>query len=91
MGAMDDSSISRGSPAAFAWTLVAGAVQYLVEFTGGPDPGMIGGGFVVPTNGVAGTVPLGIPIGAYRIRILGLTGTGAPLGQFSPTLTIVIQ
>jgi len=70
---------------------VANAVQYLFEFIGGPDPGMIGGALVVPDTGFTATVPSGIPAGTYQVRVIGLTGTGAPVGQFSATLTIAIQ
>jgi hypothetical protein len=87
----DGTAIPRGTPVTFAWTGVADAVQYLFEFIGGPDPGMIGGTLVVPDTGFTATVPSGIPAGTYRVRVIGLTGTGAPVGQFSGTLTIAIQ
>ena len=88
---LDGRAIPRGTPVTFAWTAVADAVQYLFEFIGGPDPGMIGGALVVPDTGGTATVPSGIPAGTYRVRVIGLTGTGAPVGQFSATLTIAIQ
>jgi subtilisin-like proprotein convertase family protein len=88
----DGSAISRGSPVAFAWTAVPGAARYLFEFTG-PDPGGLGGTLITPTpdTGLPAVVPTDIPAGPYRIRILGLTDGGAPIGQFSPALTVIIQ
>jgi hypothetical protein len=80
-----------GVDALIAWTAVPGAVQYLFTFEGGPDPGLIGGGFVVPGTSIAGTIPPGTPPGAYRVRVIGLAATGAPVGTFSPPLTVQIQ
>jgi hypothetical protein len=87
----DGAPVARGGNATFAWTAVDGAAQYLFEFSGGPDPGMIGGSFTVPVPGFEAVVPLGVPPGTYRIRVLGLTASGAPIGTFSGPVSLVVQ
>jgi subtilisin-like proprotein convertase family protein len=88
----DGSPISRGSPVTFAWTAVPDAARYLFEFTG-TDPGGLGGTLITPTpdTSLPAIVPTDIPAGPYRIRVLGLTAEGAPVGQFSPALTVILQ
>lgn len=97
--------LDRGATVTFAWTLVAGAGQYLFEFTGpggafanpngtGPDPA---NGFGSPTGGglpVAGTsftavVPPIAP-GVYQVRVLGFSGT-TPIGLASDALTLTVR
>ena len=36
-------------------------------------------------------IPATIPAGPYRVRVLGLSATGAPVGSFSPPLGFTIQ
>jgi hypothetical protein len=86
----DGTPVPGGTLLAVAWTPVAGAAQYLITFEGGPDPGLIGGGFLVPVNVISGTVPVGTPPGIYRLRVLGLTAAGAPVGSFSEVLTLEV-
>jgi Divergent InlB B-repeat domain len=86
----DGSVILRGSSVAFAWTAVEGAAQYLFKVTG-PDPDGPAGTFLLPGTGVTAVVPTDVPPGPYRIRILGLTAGGVPIGQFSAPLTVVLQ
>jgi subtilisin-like proprotein convertase family protein len=87
----EGTAIARGGNVAFSWTPVDGAAQYLFEFSGGPDPGMLGGSFTVPSNGFAALVPAGVPPGTYQVRVLGLTVSGAPVGQFSAPVSVVVQ
>jgi uncharacterized repeat protein (TIGR02543 family) len=86
----DRSVIPLGEFVAFTWSAVPDATQYLFEFTG-PDPGGIGGTFIIADTSLPAVVPTDIPAGPYRIRVLGLTDGGAPVGQFSPALTVVLQ
>jgi streptogramin lyase/Tol biopolymer transport system component len=93
--------LDAGPTVTFSWTPLPGVSLYGFEFTGpnrqfsnpngaGPDPvngfGGAGGGLVLP--GTSFVVPLGpgLPVGAYQVRVLGLTA-GA---TFSDALTIVL-
>ena len=84
------SVLPRGSPVTFTWTSVAGATQYLFEFEGGPDPGRLGGSLVVEGTSFNAIVPANIPTGTYRVRMLGLSPAGAPVGTFSGPLTFMV-
>jgi subtilisin-like proprotein convertase family protein len=86
----DGSVVLLGSFVAFTWSAVPDATQYLFEFTG-PDPGGLGGTRITSDTSVPAIVPTNIPAGPYRIRVLGLTDGGVPVGQFSPALTVIIQ
>jgi subtilisin-like proprotein convertase family protein len=86
----DGSVVPLGLFVAFTWSAVPGAAQYLFEFTG-LDPGGIGGTRIVADTSLQGIVPTNLPAGPYRIRVLGLTNDGAPIGQFSSALTVIIQ
>jgi List-Bact-rpt repeat protein/WD40 repeat protein len=87
------------------WTVVGGAAQYGVEFTGvnrqfanpnaaGPDPvngfGGAGGAFAVPGTSVTGALDPSIPPGVYQVRVLGLSASLQPIGTFSDALTLVL-
>jgi hypothetical protein len=91
----EGSVIPRGSQVSFSWTAIAGAAQYLFEFVGGPDPvngiGSTGGRLIVGSTGFAAVVPTNIPAGTFRLRVIGLAPSGAPVSQFSTPLTVILQ
>ena len=93
------------TPVTFAWTALAGAAQYGVEFTGPnrqfanpngtvPDPvngfGGAGGALLVGGTSLSGPVPATVPPGAYELRVIGLSAAGV-LATFSDAVTLVIE
>ena len=97
--------LSSAVPVGFIWTAVAGAVQYLLEFTGpdrefanpngtAPDPvnglGGAGGGVVVGGTTFQVVLGLGFPTGTFQVRVAALSASGTILGRFSDTITVVV-
>lgn len=100
------SELQRGAPVSFAWTPLAGAAGYGVEFTGpdrrfanpngiAPDSlngyGGAGGGFLVPGPGFTADLPAAMTPGTYQVRVIGITAAGQLLGSFSDAVTLVVR
>jgi hypothetical protein len=45
---------------------------------------------LVGSTSLPAMVPTTVPPGTYRVRVLGLSATGAPVGTFSGVLTFTI-
>jgi photosystem II stability/assembly factor-like uncharacterized protein len=93
------------TPVTIAWLPLPGAVQYFLEFTGpdraftnpngtAPDGvhgfGGAGGGVLVTGTSITVTLDPAFPLGAYQVRIAGLSAAGALLGTFSDAITVVL-
>lgn len=93
------------TPVTFTWTAIPAAARYGFEFTGAnrqfanpngvaPDPvngfGGAGGGFIVTGGSFTAPLEASFPLGAYQVRVVPLSGTGAVIGTFSNALSIVL-
>jgi hypothetical protein len=93
------------TPVAFAWTAVAGAARYFLEYSGpGLDftnpngttrdmvngSGGAGGGFFAPSASQVIVVDPATPPGRYRVRVIGVVATGGFIGTFSDAITLVV-
>jgi hypothetical protein len=83
-------ALARNALVTFTWNGVPGAVRYLFEYEGGPDPGRLGGNLLVSGTSLPVVIPLTVPAGPYRVRVLGLDATGRPVGTFSADLKFSI-
>jgi hypothetical protein len=98
-------TLTAATPVAFAWTAVAGAARYFLEYSGaGLDfanpngttrdtvngSGGAGGGFFVPSPSQVIVVAQSTPPGSYRVRVIGVLATGGFVGTFSDAITVVV-
>lgn len=92
--------LARGASARIAWTLIPGVSEYFVEVKGpdqpfsnpngtGPDPTALAE-FVVPQTSIQAQVPLDLPAGAYRVRVMARTRAGARVGTWSDDVLIQV-
>jgi Tol biopolymer transport system component len=94
--------VPRGQAVTLGWTVLPGAVQYLLEVSlpgrsfsnpngTGTDPANAAASVALAANNVTAAIPLEVPPGAYEIRVIGLSETFAVVGRFSNALTLIID
>ena len=80
-------TLPKGHVATFTWTAVAGAAQYVFEFTG---PG-VAGSVPVGSTTLMATVPATLASGSYQLRVMALSAGGQALTGFGPAITVILQ
>jgi hypothetical protein len=97
--------LTASTPVTIAWTALAGATRYAIEFTGpdrvfanpngtAPDPvnglGGAGGAAVVDVTTITPVLEPGLPAGLYQLRVAALTADFQLVGRLSDAVTVAL-